>query len=97
MVQVIDDERDVFAHIASGVVRLLQKLRRLVDKVCRKHCVKQTILIGTVKFFKTAGEQSERCADKDPACVALLQLACDVNHAVSGGDHIVDDDNVFAT
>ena len=45
MVQVIDDERDVFAHIDADIVRSGEKLRCLVYQVGGQDAVDQTVLI----------------------------------------------------
>ena len=43
MVQVIDDERDVFAHIDADIVRSGEKLRCLVYQVGGQDAVDQTV------------------------------------------------------
>ena len=59
MVQVIDDERDVFAHIDADIVRSGEKLRCLVYQVGGQDAVDQTVLIVLVKLLQSVGKQTE--------------------------------------
>lgn len=59
MVQVINDERDVFAHIDADIVRSGEKLRCLVYQVGGQDAVDQTVLIVLVKLLQSVGKQTE--------------------------------------
>ena len=74
MVQVIDDERDVFAHIDADIVRSGEKLRCLVYQVGGQDAVDQTGLLVLVKLLQSVGKQTEGCADKYFSCFSSLQL-----------------------
>ena len=72
MVQVIDDERDVFAHIDADIVRSGEKLRCLVYDVGGQNFCEESFLISLVEFLQSAGEQSEGRAHVDVACLTIL-------------------------
>ena len=59
MVQRINDQSNIFAHIAADVVWLLKKLRCLVNQVGSKEFVEVAFLVSIVKFIKTIGKESE--------------------------------------
>ena len=96
MIECVDDERDVFAHIAVDIVRFGQKLRSLVDQVGRKDAAYDAVLVGLVESFHTICEQAECGGCEDPFCFSPLQLCGNLDDAVSLGDHVVDDDHILA-
>ncbi len=63
MIQRINDQSNIFAHIAADVVWLCKKLRRLINQVSSKELVKVLLLVSIVKFLKTIGKESEGRAD----------------------------------
>ena len=59
MVQVIDDERDVFAHIYADIVWSGEKLRCLIYQVGGQDAVDQAVLIVLVKLLQSVGKQTK--------------------------------------
>ena len=51
MVQVVDDESDIFTHININIVRFGEQLRCLVDKVCRQDAVDDAVLVVLIEFL----------------------------------------------
>ena len=96
MIQGINDVGNVFAQVAVGVVRLLEQFRCLVYQVGGEDVVKQAVFISLVELVQSIGEQTEGSADKDLACFALFQLRSNFQNAVSGRNHIVNDDHVLS-
>ena len=96
MVQQIDHQGDILAHIDVGIPFPRQKLRRLIDQIGRKDLVNDTVPVGFVKLVKTIGKETESYSRKHPARIPLLQMERDIQDGVTGGDHIVHDNNVPA-
>ena len=59
MIQGVDDQGDVFAHIDADIVRSGEKLRCLVYQVGGQDAVDQTVLIVLVKLLQSVGKQTE--------------------------------------
>ena len=55
-----------------------------------------TFFISLVKFIHSIGEKTEGGTDKDASGFSLFQLGGNLDHTVSGGDHIIDDDHILA-
>ena len=72
MVQGINHQRDVFAHLAADIVWTFQKFRRLIDQVSGQNGIDQAIFVGFVKLLEAIGEQAEGSCSKNPPCLALL-------------------------
>ena len=96
MIQCINDQCDIFAHIACDVIRFGKKLRCLINKVCSKKFIKDTVLVSFVKFFHSFGEETEGGADKDLAGATFFKKRCDLKDALTGRNHIIDQDDIFA-
>ena len=96
MIERINDVGNVFAHAAADVPGALQKLGRLINQVCSQNPVDQSIAVSLVKFLKTAGKQTEGREYKNTSGLALLQTSCDLEHTLTGGNHVIDDDHVLA-
>ena len=62
VIQRIDQESDVFAHVAADVVRLQQQFRLLIYKVCGDKLGEPAFFIGLVKFSQSVGEKTEGAA-----------------------------------
>ena len=45
------------------------------------------------RILKSVGEQTEGSAYNDAFCLALFEGAAGVQHALAGGDHVIDDEN----
>ena len=52
MVQCINDQCNIFAHVTGDIIWLLKKLGRLIYQVCSEKLVKYTCLVGFIKFVK---------------------------------------------
>ena len=72
MVHVIDQKRNILAHININIIRSGKELRRLVNQVCGKDPVDDPLLIIFIKLLKSAGKQTERCSDKHLSCLSAL-------------------------
>ena len=96
VVQGIDDVGDIFAHVAVDVPFPAQQLRCLIDQVRSQHPVDDSFFISPVEFVQAAGEQPEGGEDEYLVRPAVLQLRSHLQHAVPGGDHVIDDDHVLA-
>ena len=96
MIQCINDQSDIFTQIAADIVVSCEKLRILINKVCSKKFIKDTVLVSFVKFFHSFGEETESGTDKDLAGAAFLKKRCDLKDALTGRNHIIDQDDIFA-
>ena len=83
MIQCIDDKSNIFAHITVDVIWFRQKLRCLVDQVCRKDTVNNTVFICFVEFLHTVCKQTECSRSENPVCFTLFQLRSDIYDAVA--------------
>ena len=85
MIQSINNQCDVLAHITADVVWLLKKLRCLVNQVGSKEFVEVAFLVSIVKFLKPVCEETECRADINLACSFLFQERRDLNDRITGG------------
>ena len=95
VVEGIDDVCNVFAKVNLYIPLLLLKLFRTIDKVGGEYLVKVTLLVRLVDNFKTVAEKTEGNEYEYALSTFFLELRCDLNNRVAGGDHIVNDDNVL--
>lgn len=96
MVHEVDDRSQEFTHIRFRIIRPGVYLRRLVGEICGDYPVEPAVFIRLVKGFQSVGEQAEGTADEDAFCIHFLQLTGGIKHAFTGGNHIIDDDNILA-
>lgn len=96
MIQVIDNQRNILAHIHIDIIRTGQKLRSLVNEIRRQNPVNDTVLIVLIKLCKTVREETKGCTDEDFSCLSALEFLCDILHALAGRNHIVNDDDILA-
>ncbi len=96
VVQSVDEQSDVLAHIAVYIIRAAQELRSLVYQVGGKELRHEAVLIGLVELSQAVGEQGEGAEDKDAVSAAALQFLHNLDHALAGGNHIVHDDHILA-
>ena len=59
VIQLVDDESDIFAQVAADVIFAGEKLRCLVYDVGGQNFCEESFLISLVEFLQSAGEQSE--------------------------------------
>ena len=72
MIQCIDDESNIFAHITVNIIRLGEKLRCLINQVCRQNTVNDALLIRLIKLFHSVRKQTERCSCIDAFGLSAL-------------------------
>ena len=96
MVDNINNTCKILAHICLYIVRSGQKLRDTVIQVSSDNLVDPALLIVSVKFIHALSKQTVSGADKYTVCVALFDLFGNIKHTFTGGDHIVNNDNVLA-
>ena len=72
VIQLVDDESDIFAQVAADVILAGEKLRCLVYDVGGQNFCEESFLISLVEFLQSAGEQSEGRAHVDVACLTIL-------------------------
>ena len=83
MVQCIDHQCDVLAHVAVDVVRAAEQFRCLIDQVCCEDSADQSFFLSLVEFFHTVCEKSEGCSSVDTFCFTHLELACYIEDTVT--------------
>ena len=96
MIHKINDGCQELAHIGLGIIGPGVKLRRLIGEVGGDYPVEPAVFIGLVEGLKAIGEQSEGTADENTLGIHFLQLSGGIQHAFSGGNHIVNNDNVLS-
>ena len=96
MVQRIDQKSDVFAHVAADVIFAGQKLRGLIYQVSSQYAIEQSFFVSLIEFFHTIGEQTKGGIQEDSFRMKGFQLSCYINHALTGGDHVINDQNIFS-
>lgn len=72
VVKGVDDQGNVFAHVAGDIVVFGKKLRGLVDQVSGEQFVEDAIFVGFVEFFQTIGEETEGGTDIDSTCTSFF-------------------------
>ena len=68
MIQRLDNQGNVLAHVAADIVRTFQKFRALVFQVCGQNAVNQAFLVSFVKLFHAVCKQSEGSRGENPLC-----------------------------
>ena len=96
VVEGIDYVSHVLAHINLGVPISCKKLGGSVNEVGGEYLVNYALLVGLVDIIKTVAEQTEGSKGEDTVSTLLLELSCYVDNRVTGGNHIVYDNNVLA-
>ena len=96
VVQGINEQSNIFAHIAVYIIFFLQKLIRLVHQIGGEQSVEITSREGFVEFFHSICEESEGGAHEDLTCSFVLQKCGNFQHAVAGGDHVINNDHILA-
>ena len=97
VIQGVDDQGDVFAHIAVDIVRFTQQFRGLVDQVGGQDAVEGPFFVGFIELCHAVGEQTKGGTHEDFVGSPVFEELSYLEHAVTGGDHIVYDDHIFAT
>lgn len=95
VVQGINEQSNIFAHIAVYIIFFLQKLIRLVHQIGGEQSVEITSREGFVEFFHSICEESEGGAHEDLTCSFVLQKCGNFQHAVAGGDHVINNDHIL--
>ena len=96
MVEGVDDQGNVFAHVAGDIVVFGKKLRGLVNQVSGEQLVEDAIFVGFVEFFQAIGEETEGGTDIDSTCTSFFEERGNFKYCISGGNHIIDENHVFA-
>ena len=96
MIDDIDDTCKIFAHVCFDIVWAVKKLRNTIVKVGCDDSVQPAFFVIFIKFGYAICKQTVGCADEYTSCLTLFQLTGNIQHTLSGRDHIVDDDNILA-
>ena len=83
-------------QVPGEVLNAEDVYKRQVGEVGSDYPVEPAVFIGLVEGLKAIGEQSEGTADENTLCIHFLQLSGGIQHAFSGGNHIVNNDNVLS-
>ena len=81
VIEDIDDQCDVFAHIAVVIIRTAKQIRCLIDQIRCDHTVDYSLCICLIKGIQTSGKESESCDSKDAFCLSVLELTRYIEHA----------------
>ena len=65
MVEGVDHQCNIFAHVTINIIRSFQKFRRLIDQIGSQNGIDAAFLIRFIKLFKAVGEQAEGCGGKE--------------------------------
>ena len=65
MVEGINDQGDVFAHVAIYIVWLLKQLVCLINQIGGQEAVKVPVLVCVVEAFQSVCKQAKGSAHKD--------------------------------
>ena len=96
MVDDVHDTCKVFAHVCFDVIWSREQFRITVVQVGGDNLVNPAFLIVFIEFLETVCEQTVSSTDEDTLCFTFLDLLGNIEHTLSGRDHIVDDDNILA-
>lgn len=96
VVKGIDDVSNVLGKVNLLVPLALKKLGRAVNKVGGEDFIEETIFISLIHLLKAVAEETEGGEYKDAVSTSLLKLLCNVDNGTTGGDHIVNYDNVLS-
>ena len=96
VVQSINKQSNVFAHITVYIIFFAEKFIRLIYQVGSEQPVKFTSLESFVEFFHAVCEKPEGGAHEDLACPFTLQKCGDFQHTVAGGYHVINYDHILA-
>ena len=72
MVQIVDNQCDILAHINIDIVWSGQKLWCLIYQVGSQDAVNQAILLVLVELVQAVGEQTEGCTYEYLSCFSSL-------------------------
>ena len=95
MVKVVDEDRHVFAHICGFIPRTLEQLRLLIGGIGGDDLLDIAFFIGFVEDIKSGREETEGGKAEYTLCMKSLQFLCNIQHAFTGCDHVIDDDNIL--
>ena len=95
VVQGVDNQCNVFAHIDFNVPFSFKKLGHTVNEVGGEDLGEKTLFVCFVQSFKAVAEQTEGSEYEDAASALFFELSGNVDDGFTGGDHIVDNDHVF--
>ena len=87
VIQGVDDQGDVFAHIAVDIVRFTQQFRGLVDQVGGQDVVEGPFFVGLIELCHAVGEQTKGGTHEDFVGSPVFEELSYLEHAVTGGDH----------
>lgn len=96
VIQRVDQKSDVLAQIAVDIIGALQQFRCLIYQIGGQDPVKNPLFIGLIKFIQSVGKETEGGTEEYLVGIHILQKLGTFDHAVAGGNHVVDDDHVFA-
>ena len=96
IVELIDQESDIFTDINTDVIITLEKLGVLIDGIGGHDLGDQAALMRLIKCFHAVCEEAKSRSCKDTFCFALFQLTGNIKHAVAGCDHVIDDHDILA-
>ena len=72
MVQSVDHQCDIFAHITVDIIRTRKKLRCLIDQVGSQDGIDDALFISFVELVHTVGKQAESSGGEDSFCLPLF-------------------------
>ena len=96
VVQSIDEVSDVFGHINFLIPWTVDQFLWTVVQVGGEDFGNVTSFVSFVEVLQTIAEQTEGGADEDSVCTGSFQFFTDIQNGVTGGDHIVNNDQIFA-
>ena len=83
MVQSVDNQCNILAHIAVDIIWFGEQLRCLIDQVCSQNTCQNTLFISLIKLLKSICEESECSSGKNAVRFSAFQFGCNFNDTFS--------------
>ncbi len=96
VVEEVNDGGQELAHICNEDIFLVLDFIAHIGQVSGNNCIKEALFVALIELAHAIREQSEGGADEYSLGPHVLKLHGSVDHAGTGGDHIIDDDDILA-
>ena len=96
MIQCINDQCNVFAHITGNVIWFCKKFLRLIYHIGSEKLVKHASSMCFIEFLKVVCKQTESGAKVNSAGTPVLKKRSNLQDSVTRRDHVINQDHILA-
>ena len=96
MVQSRDEVSDVLRNVDFMEPRAVLQFRVKIRQVAAEDTVDETLFIRFIELCEAVREDGIRAVSKEAACLAGLDVLCNVEHGLAGGDDVIGNEHILA-